>query len=846
MIKGVIHSVSKYVKGEPREYDVHLLKKDKLVAVRSHTEKWYPLYVGDYIVGEYTNDDGMITLTRIPCVTIPLNGKTVEKYLSWSCKGREMKKLNYMSLLKHVVEIDNMIPFVNDWCARYVYSRSIDILDEVDGILTHVAKSFLNHWYKHVLERQLLLFGVNNLQRSDYPYPITTLIEDLNTNPYRVPIISMEQASEIYFLGDEKLELHETCGDMVRWLWEDHKNRGHSYTHIDKFYSQFPDSTEDEQECLLEEYHIQVIDDERLYFDYAYKAEQVVVETVQKLSKRYYTCTPSYDPILTTEQKKATDLVLSNGISILTGGPGTGKCLHPKTLIRMADNSVKKAEDIEVGDILMGFGELDSNRTVLRCGRGYSMLYEVVTDFGDSFICNDEHMMTVLTDGVIRDISLLEVPHGSLIVYKDGTFCRYTVNSVGMGKHVGFELDGDGRFVLANGIVTHNTTILRTIVNNYKGRPFRLVSFTGKAVSRANEVLEKTIATTIHRSLITEKTPDSIVIIEEASMVSTHLLSRLLSHFNPSQLIFVGDVEQLTPIDWGSPMKQLVESGKVNLARLQTNHRVADSVNGIVVNSLNILVPGKFSWVFTDDFQFKEGDVDVVLEIIHLMKESRVRLNKFVVLTPYSTENPKYKKLYTRITKYTQELYLRRKSFTTSSDKRKWYIGDRVMLLKNINELLIYNGMEAVIESFDERSLLLDFGEVSGKHEFSLTSVKASDEEIDSGKSCSVNILTHAYCLSVDKSQGSEKDVVIYYIPYEATFSSFLNKNRTYTAITRAKKCCYLVGKLETFTKSTRQRAPYRRDFIKEQLEDLPLLNPDHTSEDYGDCEEEYDEDEVY
>lgn len=844
MIKGVIHSVGKYVRGEPREYDVHLLKRNKLVTVRSHTERWYPLYAGDYIAGEYTNEDGVITLTSIPSVTIPLNGKTVEKYLGWSSKSREMKKLNYMSLLKHVEEVEKMIPFVNDWCARYVYSRSTDILDEVEGIMTHVAKAFLNHWYKHVLERQVLLFGVENNQRSDYPYLITTLIDDLGANPFRVPIITMEQASEIYFLGPENLSLHESCGEMVRWLWEDHKNRGHSYTPVDKFYSQFPDSTEDEQECLMSEYHIVAVDDERLYFDYAHKAEQIVVDTVIRLSKRYYTCTPSYDPILTKEQKKATDLVLSNGVSILTGGPGTGKCLHPNTLIRMSDKSVKRAADVKVGDNVMGFS---SSRLVLRTGRGYSSLYEVITERGDSFICNDEHMMTVFIDGAIKDVSLLEVPRNALIVYEDSSYCGYTLKEIGMGNHVGFELDGDGRFVLANGIVTHNTTILRTIVNNFKGRPFRLVSFTGKAVSRANEVLEKTIATTIHRSLITEKTPDSIVIIEEASMVSTHLLARLLLHFNPSQLIFVGDVEQLTPIDWGSPMKQLVESGKINIARLQTNHRVSDSVNGIVVNSQNILTPGKFNWIFTDDFQFKEGDEEGVLEIIDLMKTSRVRLNKFVVLTPYSTENPKYKKVYSKITRYTQELYLSKKPFTTSSDKRRWYVGDRVMLLKNINELFIYNGMEAVVESFDEQFLNLDFGEISGKHEFSLTNMKASDEEIDNGKSCSVSILTHAYCLSVDKSQGSEKDVVIYYIPYDATFSSFLNRNRTYTAITRAKKCCYLVGKLDTFTRSTRQRAPYRRDYIKEQLEDLPLLGEEYVDEEYEEeYEEEYNEDEVY
>lgn len=55
-----------------------------------------------------------------------------------------------------------------------------------------------------------------------------------------------------------------------------------------------------------------------------------------------------------------------------------------------------------------------------------------------------------------------------------------------------------------------------------------------------------------------------------------------------------------------------------------------------------------------------------------------------------------------------------------------------------------------------------------------------------------VKRLTHSYPITIDKSQGSEADFVILYIP-EFNTGKFLNNHRIYTAITRTKKllgCC--------------------------------------------------------
>ncbi|MFQ7058490.1 MAG: ATP-binding domain-containing protein, partial [Turicibacter sanguinis] len=52
--------------------------------------------------------------------------------------------------------------------------------------------------------------------------------------------------------------------------------------------------------------------------------------------------------------------------------------------------------------------------------------------------------------------------------------------------------------------------------------------------------------------------------------------------------------------------------------------------------------------------------------------------------------------------------------------------------------------------------------------------------------------LTHAYCVSVHKSQGSEYPIVI--LPITHAYHVMLQKKLIYTAITRAKKSLIIIG----------------------------------------------------
>ena len=92
-----------------------------------------------------------------------------------------------------------------------------------------------------------------------------------------------------------------------------------------------------------------------------------------------------------------------------------GKCLGKDTEILMYDGSIKKVQDIQVGDLLMG--DDSTPRNVLTLARGMEQMYKITSKKGDSYICNESHILSLkssayhsksIKKGDIIDISVKE------------------------------------------------------------------------------------------------------------------------------------------------------------------------------------------------------------------------------------------------------------------------------------------------------------------------------------------------------------------------------------------------------------------------------------------------------
>lgn len=78
----------------------------------------------------------------------------------------------------------------------------------------------------------------------------------------------------------------------------------------------------------------------------------------------------------------------------LVAPPSGGKCLGKGTKVLMYDGSIKKVEDIQKGELLMGNDS--TPRKVLKLARGQEKMYKIVPEKGASYVVNEPHILSLI------------------------------------------------------------------------------------------------------------------------------------------------------------------------------------------------------------------------------------------------------------------------------------------------------------------------------------------------------------------------------------------------------------------------------------------------------------------
>ena len=99
----------------------------------------------------------------------------------------------------------------------------------------------------------------------------------------------------------------------------------------------------------------------------------------------------NYSFPLSDFQKASIESIVTGNHCLVTAHTGSGKCLKIDTEIVMFDGSIKKVQDVKVGDKLMG--DDSTERNVLGLARGIEPMYEIKLSDGDSFTCNESHIL---------------------------------------------------------------------------------------------------------------------------------------------------------------------------------------------------------------------------------------------------------------------------------------------------------------------------------------------------------------------------------------------------------------------------------------------------------------------
>jgi exodeoxyribonuclease V alpha subunit len=377
--------------------------------------------------------------------------------------------------------------------------------------------------------------------------------------------------------------------------------------------------------------------------------------------------------------------------------------------------------------------------------------------------------------------------------------------------------------VITGGPGTGKTTIIKAVVDIFKKweRQVLLAAPTGRAAKRLSEATQKE-AKTIHRTLgynpksgefqRSEKYPlkGEALIVDEFSMVDLPLMYHLIKAV-PSQmrLILVGDKDQLPSVGPGTLLRDIIESNRVEVVRLDEIFRQAkDSlivVNAHRVNQGKSLVYPPKGEKNADFYFLSQNDEEKVFQ--RVMNLCCYSIPRKLRLDPLSTDiqviSPMYKGR-VGVDNLNSELQQRLNPFKEGLKigTREIRVRDKVMQIRNNYDKEIFNGDIGNVVHIDRHKyrIIVDF---DGRE------IPFEKEEM--------NDITLAYAISVHKSQGSEYQAVV--MPLMTQHFILLQRNLFYTALTRAKRMSVIVGSYKALYIAIKNDKPVKRNcLLKEKL----------------------------
>jgi len=432
-------------------------------------------------------------------------------------------------------------------------------------------------------------------------------------------------------------------------------------------------------------------------------------------------------------------------------------------------------------------------------------------------------------------------------------------------------------FVLCGYAGTGKSTIARAILDLFGSKlsPDKIMccAVSGIASDRIRKTSgykAQTIYSLIYKYTGEEKEfPYEVLLVDEASMVNTELLYKLILRLKDSStLIMVGDPAQLPPIGAGEPFSDIIEQGiapSVTLTRIYRQSE--DKVIAVFANKIReARIPVDYQSGQYSDFGFVDLSIPNYfavrakvkkrelpeIEFKDMKEKNTVRifdslmgiaesykpllaealtqkdfaglLTTFQIITPMKNGGLGTENLNDELQKFLNRFAVN-EAKSVELGRVRLALSDKVVHIQNTNidcispvdyrkperqkyfrKERIYNGMIGIIIALDKEDEVL--------HVFYPGDKKIVEYSFDEAR----EFLRLGYALTIHKVQGSEfKHVVL-----PMTFSHFimLNSKLLYTAITRARESITIVGEDYAFRAACRKKEVTVRDTILKLLKD--------------------------
>lgn len=389
-------------------------------------------------------------------------------------------------------------------------------------------------------------------------------------------------------------------------------------------------------------------------------------------------------------------------------------------------------------------------------------------------------------------------------------------------------------------------TICRQWLKDYDDCNVVLLAPTGRAVYRLKEMREQfgvsernTHCMTIHKFVysgvkcIQEANGDlypggtydiqahpMFVVIDECSMVDTvtfNIVMKFIKQQRVDSLLLVGDTNQLPPVGYGDVFRNILDSKKFKTVCLNKVYRQASGETALKKAILSVkdkCVPQ----VIPDDPSYERivCDVDIAQKLLEVVRRYHhtdfERQDVIILASTNKTVNHYQMKLANSINPNRHTFV---KKYKEEKEMPKFVKGDVVRHIKNVYvadgdaeesaQTVLLNGTPGVIVAYDEST-----------HDFQ---VNFLDRQIGNYNSHAMNGTLNVdlgYIGTVHKSQGSEANVVILVV--ESYKCLVHNWSLLYTAITRAKEKCIVIGPDDVFVHMVSTLATKRRTTLHEHL----------------------------
>ena len=404
---------------------------------------------------------------------------------------------------------------------------------------------------------------------------------------------------------------------------------------------------------------------------------------------------------------------------------------------------------------------------------------------------------------------------------------------------------------------TTSKTILELLNTRYDNKEIMTCALSGIASQRISDTTgfeSATIQSLLVKHEESDKFPYSVVLIDEASMINSSLFARLMGKIsNKAIVIIVGDDAQLPPIGAGNVLSDVLTLKLAPIVKLTQIYRQSpEQAITLIANQIRQGEVPQYRGKY-EDFEFVDVNIanyyalknqltqeelkalreqnsqDIIAEMLHRVVESiekaRYRLknkqikeylNYFQVITPmkggtlgttnlnkilqeYFNPNPKK-----CIKRGELEFRLMDKVVHTKNENMTSWSSDGFKMGEDSHTRRIFNGMSGLLFRIDE--------EEEQAYVFYPNEDIVVKYEYDELKA----YLMLSYALTIHKVQGMEYDIVV--IPMSFTHFIMHNTKLIYTAITRAKHRCVVIGESGAFENACRRLETTQRDTVLLEL----------------------------